>query len=144
MRVAISHVVHAANADHTEDFFRFVAERWGRRVQTRLAFVAPTGGARDRGLVPPLGTVLPGVVAGLSLARRERLRVKVVAYCGIPPCLLVPYEDFTEVVRGIGATNFGDDHTKLPVCDACRYAKRCPGLWTRYLEAHGDPGLAPL
>lgn len=141
IKVAISHVLHGANAVGLADFMRFVSARWGRRVTVRIAFVAPTGRARPGETIPALPDVLPAIRTGLGEARRLRVRAHVVAYCGVPPCLLEPYHRMTEVARTLGGRTFSDDHVKLPACRGCRYESKCPGIWSRYIEIHGDPGI---
>ena len=145
-RVDLSHVIHSDNAGQTREFLELLHQRWGRRVNVRMAFVAPTGAAREAAstYVPALETVVPNLVSALAFARERRLRVYFVGYCGIPPCLLQPEEGFSEIVRLKGARSYNDNHTKLPACATCKFEDRCPGLWTKYVELHGDPGLRPM
>ena len=145
IRVEISHVVHAANAEGTKAFFEFVHERWERRVKIRLAFVAPTGAARQsfRQFVPDLKAIAPSLRDALKYADKARLHVVLVAYCGAPPCLLAPWDSFSEVAR-LGATRYPESHLQLDACWGCRYEAGCPGLWREYYEVYGDPGLRAL
>lgn len=142
IRVDISHVIHADNYRETSDFLRFVLQRWGRRVGVRLAYTAPTGAARAAyaELAPPLPEVVPHLRKGLAFADARGLPVIVVGYCGVPPCLLTPFEHLTDVANR-SATSFPDSHTRLPECTGCRYEGSCPGLWRKYLEVHGNPGV---
>ncbi len=146
IHVELSHVIHRANFGGFPDFVRFVHRRWGRRVPTRLAFVAPTGGAGAEVAqhVPPMEDVLPDLLAGLEIARRHDLPIVMVSYCGIPPCLLQPHEAFSEITRRRVAYELEDDHVKLPACTGCVYDSACPGLWRAYHETHGDPGLRAI
>jgi pyruvate-formate lyase-activating enzyme len=143
--VEISHVVHRANHQETLRFMEFVHARWGRRVRVRLAFVAPTGGAADatEQCVPPLHETLPGVRAALAYAREHHLRVGMVGYCGLPPCLLQPYEWFSEITRR-RATDYPDNHVKFAACRSCVYDRSCPGIWQGYHETYGDPGIESI
>lgn len=145
-RVDLSHVIHAHNGSETKHFLEFVKGRWGKKVFIRMAFVAPTGAARAaaREYIPPIQDVVPSLVPALEFARREKLRVQFVGYCGIPPCLLQPEHEFSDVVRISGAREYNENHMKLPACATCRYDNRCPGLWAKYHELHGDPGLRPM
>ncbi len=142
LTVEISHVVHRANHQETLRFMEFVHVRWGRRVRVRLAFVAPTGGAEDatEQFVPPLQETLPGLRAALAYARAHHLRVGMVGYCGLPPCLLRPYEWFSEITRR-GATDYPENHVKFDACRSCVYDRSCPGIWQGYHETYGDPGI---
>ena len=145
LSVEISHVVHRANYHETPRFMEFVHARWGRRVRIRLAFVAPTGGAADatEEFVPPLHETLPGVRAALAYARAHRLRVGMVGYCGLPPCLLRPYEWFSEITRR-RPTDYPENHVKLAACRSCVYDRSCPGIWQGYHETYGDPGIESI
>ncbi len=145
LKVDISHVIHRANYPHTRRFFEFVHRRWGRRVKVRLAFVAPTGAAGDAvsTYIPPLPEVMPHLHRALQYAGDKQLRVDLVAYCGIPPCLLAPYHRFSEVTT-LRRTEYPDNHQKLPACSGCRYEAACPGVWEGYLRVHGDPGLRAM
>ena len=140
--VDLSHVIHRANAHDTAAFMGFVRERWGRRVRVRLAFVAPTGAASERAadVVPALPEVLPELRRALALAQSARLRLLLVGYCGIPPCLLAPFEHVSESAYR-GRVDVPDDHVKFEACRACVYDAGCPGLWRGYVDAHGDPGV---
>jgi len=144
--VAISHVIHRANQHQTHDFFKFVNERWGRNVVTRLAFVAPTGAARSRvqEFLPDLRELLAKLEEALTYAKQNRLRVNLVGYCGIPPCLLGSHANLSDISKY--RFNFDDskDHIKLEPCKTCVYERRCPGLWQEYYDMFGDPGLAPI
>ena len=146
LRVHISHVMHKQNVDGTADFMRFVADRWGRQVVIRLAYVAPAGEAVTNfdKHIPRIEDVIDDVREGLAEAKRRRLRVKFVAFCGLPPCLLRPFEGFSDVTTTLGAVDYGDQHTKLPACEGCKYVGRCPGLWRSYLDRFGDPGVRPF
>lgn len=146
LRVELSHVIHRHNADETREYLEFVRRRWGRAALVRLAFVAPTGDARAQAaaFIPRIEEVVPHLVPALAYARRARVRVLMIAYCGIPPCLIQPEHGVSEVARARGDVTFSDDHRKLPACAGCTYERRCPGLWTRYLELHGDPGLRAM
>ncbi len=143
--VHLSCVIHRDNHEDLLAYFQFVADRWGRRVFTRLAFVAPTGSARTEieRTIPPLPEVLPHLARALAFCRERRLRVGIVRYCGLPPCLHAPYLEFNKVFVE-QASDFPEDHTKLPACTTCTISSACPGLWTRVYEAHGDPGIRPL
>lgn len=145
LTIELSHVIHRDNYDDTTAFLAMVHRRWGRRVRVRMAFVAPTGAASEdpAATLPPLTEVLPHTREALSLAEARRLRVEFVGYCGIPPCLLVPHESFSEVTLR-GSTEYPPNHVKLPACDGCVYASACPGLWEGYLKAHGDPGVRAI
>ena len=139
--VEISHVIHRANAHDTEGFLRFVRGRWGRRVRVRLAFVAPTGAAEDAAaVVPSLPTVLPELRRALAFACSARMRLLLVGYCGVPPCLLAPFEHVSESAYR-GRVDVPSDHVKFPACRACVYDAGCPGLWKGYVDLHGDPGV---
>ncbi len=143
--VHLSHVVHADNRGGLRAFLELVKTRWGRKVRVRLAFVAPTGDAVENfdAQVPSLPDALPGIREGLAFAERHRLRLVLVGYCGIPPCLLLPHESFSDVCYAPAAT-FPDDHVKTDACRECVYVERCPGLWSEYFRRHGDPGLRPI
>ena len=145
LTVEISHVVHRTNHEETPRFMEFVHARWGRRVRVRLAFVAPTGGAADatEQLIPPLHEALPSLRAALAYARTHRLRVGMVGYCGLPPCLLQPYESFSEITRR-SATDYPENHVKFDACHSCVYDRSCPGIWQGYHETYGDPGIAGI
>lgn len=140
--VEISHVIHRANALDTAAFLRFVKRRWGRRVRVRLAFVAPTGAASNdpANVVPSLPAVLPELRRALAFSQAARLRLLLVGYCGIPPCLLAPFEHVSESAYR-GAIDVPDDHVKFEACRACVYDAGCPGLWKGYVDVHGDPGI---
>jgi hypothetical protein len=114
-------------------------------VRVRLAFVAPTGGAADATaqVVPPLAETLPSLRAALAYARTHRLRVGMVGYCGLPPCLLQPYEWFSEITRR-GATDYPENHVKFEACRSCVYDRSCPGIWQGYHDTYGDPGIAGI
>lgn len=144
IRVHLSHVVHRDNFTETAEFMRMVSERWGRKPLIRLAYVAPTGGAREGDVVPALPIALPYLREGLSAARALGVRVNLVSYCGVPPCLVAPEHNSSEVVQNTGARVFSDDHLRLPACAGCRYEDRCPGLWRRYYDRYGDPGLKAM
>ncbi len=145
IEVHLSHVIHRANQDGLKDFLTFVRLRWGRRVRVRLAFVAPTGDAQLNftGQVPPLPDVLPAIREGLAYAARHFMRVRFVSYCGIPPCLLAPYETFSDACYA-GPSKMPEDHVKTDACRTCIYNDRCPGLWGEYVQHYGDPGLTPV
>lgn len=146
LQVHISHVIHTANREETQDFFRFVRGRWGRGVPVRLAFVAPTGAARaavDK-YVPPIPAILPGLKNALVYASQVRLPVQLAAYCGIPPCLLEEVARFSEIVRSPSKHRTPDDHIKPEACGRCVYDPYCPGLWRDYVALHGDPGISPI
>ena len=144
--VDLSHVIHTSNAGQTREFLEFVDRRWRRRLGVRMAFVAPTGAAREaaRSYVPPLENILPSLLEALAFARERRLRVNFVGYCGIPPCLLQPEHAHSDIVRLKGARSYNDNHVQLDACKECQYQPRCPGLWAKYVELHGDPGLTPM
>lgn len=144
INVHLSHVVHRDNFTETADFMRMVRARWGRRVLVRLAYVAPTGAARAGNIVPHLSEAAPYLRHGLAVAQELGVRVLLVSYCGVPPCLIAPHHRFSEVVRGGRPLKFNEDHLHLPACAGCRYEDRCPGLWRRYYERHGDPGLRAM
>jgi len=143
--VEISHVVHRANHAETPRFMEFVHARWGRRVRVRLAFVAPTGGAADatEQLIPPLHEALPSLRTALAYAQTHRLRVGMVGYCGLPPCLLQPYEWFSEITRR-SATDYPENHVKFDACRSCVYDRSCPGIWQGYHDTYGDPGITGI
>lgn len=145
MSVEISHVVHRANSADTPRFMELVHARWGRRVRVRLAFVAPTGGAADATaeLVPPLHETLPSLREALAYAEKHRLRVGMVGYCGLPPCLLQPHEWFSEITRR-SATEYPENHVKFDACRSCVYDQSCPGIWQGYHETYGDPGITGI
>jgi len=145
LSVEISHVVHRANSGETLRFMELVHTRWRRRVRVRLAFVAPTGGAADATaqFVPPLHETLPSLRAALAYARTHRLRVGMVGYCGLPPCLLQPYEWFSEITRR-SPTDYPENHVKFDACRSCVYDRSCPGIWQGYHETYGDPGIVGI
>ncbi len=145
LTVEISHVVHRDNSRETLRFMEFVHARWRRRVRVRLAFVAPTGGAAEatEQLVPPLHETLPALRAALAYARAHRLRVGMVGYCGLPPCLLRPYEWFSEITRR-PPTDYPENHVKFDACRSCVYDRSCPGIWQGYHETYGDPGIEAI
>ena len=145
LTVELSHVVHRTNHGETLRFMEFVHGRWGRRVRVRLAFVAPTGGAADatEQFVPPLHETLPGLRAALAFAREHHLRVGMVGYCGLPPCLLQPYEWYSEITRR-SATDYPENHVKFDACRSCVYDRSCPGIWQGYHQTYGDPGIAGI
>lgn len=146
LRVDLSHVIHTTNREGTLDFFDFVYRRWGRRVPIRLAFVAPTGGARDaiREYVPQIPSVLPGLKLALEFAHKVKLPVTLVAYCGLPPCLLADYAHFSETVSRPSRHGVSSDHVKPETCSRCTYDPFCPGLWAEYVSLYGDPGVRPI
>jgi hypothetical protein len=78
--------------------------------------------------------------AALAYARAHRLRVGMVGYCGLPPCLLRPYEWFSEITRR-PATDYPENHVKFDACRSCVYDRSCPGIWQGYHETYGDPGI---
>jgi pyruvate-formate lyase-activating enzyme len=146
LAVEISHVVHRANIGDTAAFMRFVHERWQRRLAVRLAYVAPTGMSTPAILefVPPIPDALPELRAALAIAREHDLRVRLVAYCGVPPCLLTPYEEYSEVPYRAPTSYSQHNHVKLEACRECVYATQCPGVWRGYIETYGDPGVTTL
>lgn len=144
LRVHLSHVVHRDNYTETAEFMRMVHARWGERVLVRLAYVAPTGGARTSDVMPSLPTALPYLRHGLAVARELGVRVNLVGYCGVPPCLVAPEHAVAEVTQASRAREFSEDHLKLDACAGCRYEHRCPGLWRRYYERYGDPGVSAM
>ena len=142
LEVELSHVLHRANAKDCLAFMQFVHERWGRRVTVLLAFVAPTGAASAAppAVLPPMTEVLDSLRDALDFARRVRVRAFVLEHCAIPPCLLTGYERFSNTLavrEGVDRR----DHVQLEACRACVYRNRCSGLWTRYHQTWGDPGL---
>jgi MoaA/NifB/PqqE/SkfB family radical SAM enzyme len=145
LRPELSHVVSRANQDRILAFLQFVDARWGRRVRTRMAFVSPTGDASTDpdATIPALDTVAPALREALAFAERRRLRLALIGYCGVPPCLVAPYEHFSEVTRR-AATVYTETRLQLDACRQCDYASACPGLWRGYYAKHGDPGLTPL
>ena len=146
IRVAISHVIYGVNQHQTQDFFRFVNKRWGRKVVTRLAFVAPTGAMRSRmeELMPDLRELSTGLERTFTYVKQNRLRVKVVGYCGIPPCLLGSHANLSDITKYRFNFDGSKDHIKLEPCNGCAYESRCPGLWREYYDMMGDPGLVRL
>ncbi len=145
-RVDLSYVTHTDNMTGAKAFFEMVAQRWGRRVHIRFAYVAPTGAAREQieEFVPDMAEAAPYLRDAFAYAATQRLRITVVGYCGIPPCLLGPGARFSSVVKHLTTYDDARDHIRLEACDACFYKKRCPGLWRKYHERYGDPGLNPL
>lgn len=142
LEVELSHVLHRANAKDCLPFMEFVHARWGRQVTVLLAFVAPTGAASgaDPAVLPPMADVLDSLRAALDFARRHRVRAYVLEHCAIPPCLLRGYERFSNTLavrEGVDRR----DHIQLDACLDCAYRGRCSGLWTRYYQTWGDPGL---
>ncbi|HWA72749.1 MAG TPA: radical SAM protein [Polyangiaceae bacterium] len=146
LRVEVSHVVHADNAGAVRAFLEFIAARWGRNLAVRMAFVAPTkmSSAEVERYVPRLPEILPELRRALAYAEQQELRVLVVAYCGVPPCLLAPHHRLSEVVLRPQTRYSDENHVKLTACNGCQYAAGCPGLWRSYHEVHGDPGLAAV
>jgi hypothetical protein len=146
LTVEISHVVHRATVGGTGAFMRLVQARWQRKVAVRLAYVAPTGMSTPAILefVPPVADALPDLLDALAVAREHDLRVRLVAYCGVPPCLLTPYEEYSEVPYRAPTSYSEHNHVKLDACRECVYAQQCPGIWRGYHETYGDPGVKTL
>ena len=144
--VDLSYVTHTDNMTGAKDFFEMVKARWGRRVHIRFAYVAPTGAAREQidDFVPDMAEAAPHLQVAFAYASAQRLRMTVVGYCGIPPCLLGPGAQFSSVVKDSITYEDARDHVRLEACETCFYQKRCPGLWRKYHERYGDPGLNPL
>ena len=145
MDVALSHVIHQANYTHLSAFVDLVADSWGDRTPIRLAYVAPTGGAHTAvdTFVPPLREALSYVRAALAVAVERQVPLIFLRTCGIPPCLLRPFEALSETLFRPEA-HFPDRHTKLDACATCIYERACPGFWKRYLDAHGPPEVEPF
>ena len=145
LRVRLSHVIHSANYTQTREFFALVHRRWGRKVPIRLAFVIPvTARPGDIGpYVPALPDVIPHLKKALAFADEHGMRLIIIGNCGVPPCLVRPYERFCEVAEDL-EVEFLEDHTQLPACANCDYSGSCPGIRTLYYEHYGDPGLRPM
>lgn len=144
--VQISHVIHTANQSETGKFLRFVNQRWGRRVSTAISFAAPTGLARDRAaeMIPDMADSARVVTDALAFAKGNGMNVSVTGHCGIPPCLLGEYSEYSVVDQRREVINNNPHHVKLEACYGCHNNDYCPGLWRDYVGLWGDPGLVTM
>jgi hypothetical protein len=90
-----------------------------------------------------LQKIAAGLRDALAYVEARDVRVTFMGYCGVPPCLMYPYERYSEVHRR-APTAYTGTRVKLDACKSCDYDPECPGLWRGYHAQHGDPGLHPI
>ncbi|MBU2574729.1 MAG: radical SAM protein [Elusimicrobia bacterium] len=108
-----------------------------------------------------LGVGMPeaagSIVGALDFARAAGLGVRDIKALNMPPCLLNGHEDNavdlykfnTTVASPLGLeldldSNVAADKAAGPVCAACLFRRRCPGVDRHYLELFGWKGFRPV
>lgn len=107
-----------------------------------------------------LGVSMPeasgSIVAALDFAQAAGLGIKDVKALNMPPCLLSGHGDKavdlykfnTTVASPLGLSwdldsNIAADKAAGPICAACIFRRRCPGVDYHYLELFGWKGFRP-
>ncbi|MBK9030446.1 MAG: radical SAM protein [Myxococcales bacterium] len=144
--VTIVCVVTAVNLDEVPGLVATIATRWPGVRSLVLSPVAPVGdGADALELLVPYARLGPVIADGLRAAARLGLAATVPARCGLPPCALpADVRDRHEAVRSDRGGPIEPGKRKPAACATCALDRRCGGAWARYLDVHGDAGLAPI
>jgi len=70
-------------------------------------------------------------------------RARVLAHCGLPPCVLGEYAHFHDELWRDETARAAAELTHPPSCAPCVYRPRCSGLWRIYVDRLGDDGITP-
>lgn len=143
----INHVVNARNYRFLPLFVDLVHERYGGRVLISFAFVTPQFKALENiHVVPRLSDVMPFLHAASWRALELGQPFVIGSRQGVPPCLLGPFEAWSDVLH-LGNEAKSEDapqKQRAPGCDECRYTHFCTGLWRPYVARFGTDELVPI
>ncbi len=143
----INHVVNAANHRFLVDFVELVHRRTAGRALISFAFITPQYQALEHmELVPRLSDVAPTLELAMMRALDLGQPFVVGSRQGVPPCLLGPFEAWSDVLdlAHEAASEDAPQKVRSEGCARCRYGRVCTGLWKPYAERHGTGELRPM
>ncbi len=143
-RIKITAVVMRPNLAHLPAFVRWCWDRWGVALERfQLSYPIPRGHAWSHAaLMPSFEECAAPFVDGYDMGRRVGLRVESSQGCALPPCVVPDYIDHYDLM-GDYTGKLADPERVKPkaTCTDCNYDNLCPGVWTRYIDVHGESEL---
>lgn len=147
VKTVINHVINARNHPFSTRFVEVVRERFGGETPISFAFVTPQFKALENmDLVPRISDVMPHLQRAMYRALELRQPFLVGSRQGIPPCMLGPFEPWSDVLTLGPEAQSEDRHQKqrAPQCEECRYRRFCTGLWKPYVARFGSDELVAV
>ncbi len=144
---AVNHVVNARNYRFVEQFVELIHAELAGKVMISFAFVTPQYQALENiSVVPRLSQVMPYLMRAAWRAVELGQPFVVGSRQGVPPCLLGPFEGWSDLLR-LSNEALSEDTPqkhKPPQCAECAYDRHCTGLWKPYVQRYGSDELVPV
>jgi pyruvate-formate lyase-activating enzyme len=118
----------------------------GRLRHVTLSPMAPVGdGARALALVPRLTNITRSLPDIFAAAQAAGIHIDIPSRCGMPLCAIPePYREHSGESANAPGLTLEAGKRKGTRCGECRFDAVCTGVWTAYLERHGDGELSPI
>ncbi len=147
LRCHLVMVVTTLNLTEIPELVTFLGTEYGGRLRhVTLSPMAPVGdGARALDLVPRLTNITRSLPEIFAAAQAAGIRIDIPSRCGMPLCTIPePYRAQSGESANDAGRNQEAGKSKGGRCSECRFDATCTGVWTAYLERHGDGELSPV
>ena len=146
MSVLTNFVINSLNLQEPPAYISWLRERFRGTISGRVfSFMAPVAAALNNlELMPRVSEALPPLRAALDDCWHAQEWVRVAGVCGLPLCVLTGYERFCDEADNPPDVPLADDRMQLDSCAACTHARRCSGIWKRYVERYGAAEFIPI